>query len=219
MNPESEVVRLCVRGMGAEAEGRDSDARELFHRAWEAADDDYEACIAAHYLARHQPKPEDTLHWNRTCLELAGRVGGERVRAFYPSLHAAMGRAHLDLGQPGEARAHFEAAADRLADLPPGPYADWLRLCIARGLRATAPAAGQPDPLRVLLTGLCERADLESLGLLLPAYLGNLHRPEDEDRLTTTLGMLHAERRLAERDQAALGEVIALRVRAAPGVG
>lgn len=54
-DPENVVVRLCAQGMQAEAEGRDAQARDLFLQAWEAAEDDYDACIAAHYLARHQP--------------------------------------------------------------------------------------------------------------------------------------------------------------------
>nr|BFF02017.1 hypothetical protein GCM10020241_36920 [Streptoalloteichus tenebrarius] len=42
MDPDNPVVRLCVQGMQAEAEGRDADARDLFQRAWETAGDDYE---------------------------------------------------------------------------------------------------------------------------------------------------------------------------------
>ncbi|MFE2528395.1 hypothetical protein ACFXEL_29665 [Streptomyces sp. NPDC059382] len=212
MNPENTVVRLCAQGMTAEGEGRDSDAETLFRQAWEAATDDYEACVAAHYLARRQPTPEDTLHWNLACLAHADRVGDERVRAFYPSLHGAIGRAHLDLGRPDEARPHFEAAAERLSDLPPGAYADWLHLRIARGLRATFPEAS--DPLRPLLERLCSRTDLESLGVLLPPYLTSLGRPEDEARLTLALRMLHAERRLPVADQGALGELIGRRAAA-----
>ncbi|MGW7346731.1 hypothetical protein [Streptomyces sp. NPDC054854] len=121
MDPRNTVVRLCTEGMAAEAAGRGEAAHALFRRAWDAASDDYEACVAAHYMARHQPTPEDTLHWNRTCLELADRVGDERVRPFYPSLHGALGRALLERGERGEARAHFEAGAARLADLPRAP--------------------------------------------------------------------------------------------------
>ncbi|MDA5280802.1 hypothetical protein [Streptomyces sp. Isolate_45] len=212
MDPRNTVVRLCTEGIAAEAAGRGEAAHALFRRAWDAASDDYEACVAAHYLARHQPTPEDTLRWNRTCLELADRVGDERVRPFYPSLHGALGRALLERGERGEARAHFEAGAARLADLPPGPYADWLRLRVADGLRATDPRpAAAPDPLRPLLDRLCARADLASLALLLPPYLANLHGPEDEERLTTALCMLHAERRLPEPDLTALADVIASR--------
>ncbi|MER6998613.1 hypothetical protein [Streptomyces sp. NPDC000410] len=209
MNPDNPVVQLCAQGMSAEAEGRGADARALFLRAWEAATDDYEACVAAHYLARHQPTPEETLRWNRKCLARADRVGDERVRGFYPSLHGSIGRALLDLGDVTEARTHFEAAAGRLADLPPGPYADWLRLCVARGLRATVPQA--ENPVRDLLTRLCERADLDALALLLPAAMGGLGTAEDEERLTTVLRMLHAERRLPAPEQAALSELITLR--------
>ncbi|MFE7568235.1 hypothetical protein ACFU76_14950 [Streptomyces sp. NPDC057539] len=211
MDPDNPVVQLCAQGMRAEAEGREDDARELFLRAWEAAGDDFEACVAAHYLARHQPTPEETLRWNQECLTRADRVGDERVRGFYASLHGNMGRAQLALGRPGQARAHFRSAAERLDDVPPGPYRDWVRLCVARGLRATDDARAADDPVRDLLARLCARADLEALSLLLPAYVGSLGTPEDEERLTTALRMLHAEKRLPAPEQSALSEAITLR--------
>jgi hypothetical protein len=218
MDPQNVVVQLCAQGMNAETEGRETEARNLFLRAWETAENDYEACIAAHYLARHQPTPQETLHWNQECLTRADRVGDERVRSFYASLHGNMGRAHLDLGQPGKACEHFKAAAESMADVPAGRYAEWLRLCIARGLRATSPADPDEDVIRTLLERLCQRADFESLSLLLPPYMANLHSPEDEERLSTALRMLHAERRLPEPEQAALSQAINLRLasRSAP---
>ncbi|MFJ6182592.1 hypothetical protein [Streptomyces sp. NPDC092295] len=211
MDPENPVVRLCAQGMTAETEGREADARELFLRAWEAAADDYEACVAAHYLARHQPTPEETLRWNQECLTRADRVGDDRVRGFYASLHGNMGRAQLALGRPGPARTHFRSAAGHLDDVPPGPYREWVRLCVARGLRATDDAPTADDPVHALLTWLCARVDLEALSLLLPAYMGSLGAPEDEERLTTALRMLHAEKRLPAPEQSALSEAIALR--------
>lgn len=213
MDPHNAVVRLCAQGMSAEAEGREADARDLFVQAWEAAKNDYDACVAAHYVARHQPTPQETLRWNQECLTRADRVGDDRVRGFYASLHANMGRAHLHLGQPEKARKHFESAAEGLSDVPAGQYGEWLRLRIAQGLRVTAAAAGteEEDPVRGLLLRLCERTDLESLSLLLPAIMGGLGRPEDEERITTALRMLHAERRLPEPEQTALGHAITLR--------
>jgi hypothetical protein len=159
-----------------------------------------------------------TLHCNQVCLTGADRVGDDRVRSFYASLQGNMGRAHLDLGQPGKAREHFKAAAESMADVPAGRYAEWLRLCIARGLRATSPADPDEDVIRTLLERLCQRADFESLSLLLPPYMANLHSPEDEERLSTALRMLHAERRLPEPEQAALSQAINLRLasRSAP---
>ncbi|UKY51474.1 hypothetical protein [Streptomyces inhibens] len=137
VDPERPVVRLCVEGMQAEAEGRAEVARGLFQRAWDIAADDYEACIAAHYLARHQNSPEETLRWNQECLDRADRVGDERVRGFYPSLYVNMGQAYRKLGQPAPARTYFVRAAERVTDAPDGQYGDWNRFAIAEGLRET----------------------------------------------------------------------------------
>ncbi len=60
-------------------------------QAWEAPTDDYEACVAAHYEARHQEGPQDALHWNQEALARAEVVGDDRVRSFYPSLYLNMG--------------------------------------------------------------------------------------------------------------------------------
>ncbi|WP_329096889.1 hypothetical protein [Streptomyces sp. NBC_01439] len=212
-DPENIVVQLCVQGMQAEAEGRDVRARELFLQAWEAAEDDYDACIAAHYLARHQPTPQETLHWNQECLTRADKVGDDRVRGFYASLHGNMARAHRDLGQIEQAREHFEAAAKLIDDVPAGPHQQWLRYRIAAGLRATAPAGPQQheDPVGELLAKLCARTDLEALSLLLPPYMGSLGTPEDEEGITFALRMLHAERRLPDEEQTALSHAIKVR--------
>ncbi|GCD98580.1 hypothetical protein [Embleya hyalina] len=215
-DPENIVVQLCAQGMQAETEGRDVRARDLFLQAWEAAEDDYEACIAAHYLARHQPNPEETLRWNQECLTRADRVGDDRVRGFYASLHGNMARAHRDLGRIEQAREHFESAARHIDDVPAGPHRQWLRHRIAAGLRATARPAPQQheDPVGELLTTLCARMDLEALSLLLPPYMGSLGTPDDEERITTALRMLHAERRLPDEEQAALGHAIRIRTAA-----
>ncbi|MFF0446089.1 hypothetical protein ACFYT4_06690 [Streptomyces sp. NPDC004609] len=210
MNPDNPVVRLCAQGMEAEAAGRDADARDLFRRAWEAAADDYEACVAAHYLARHQPTPEETLHWNRECLSRADLVADERVEGFYASLHLNMARSHLDLGEPGAAREHFVRASERVHTVPPGPYGDGIRCAIAEGLRstgATAPRAGG-DLLAGLLAAFCARGDLKALGLILPAYLGDLGTDDDRVRLSTALRLVHAGRWLPDGEQATLGRVI-----------
>lgn len=212
-DPENIVVQLCVQGMQAETEGRDDRARDLFLQAWEAAEDDYDACIAAHYLARHQPTPQETLRWNQECLTRAERVGDDRVRGFYASLHGNMARAHRDLGQIEQAREHFEAAAKHIHDVPAGPHQQWLRYRIAAGLRATARSAPQQHegPVGELLAKLCARTDLEALSLLLPPYMGSLGTPEDEESITTALRMLHAEHRLPDEEQTALSHAIKVR--------
>ncbi|XXX74078.1 hypothetical protein WMF30_41170 [Sorangium sp. So ce134] len=132
IDPNNPVVRLCAEGMQAEGEGRHEDARALFERAWAACTDDYDACIAAHYLARHQGSDQGTLAWNQEALRRADAVGDDRVRGFYPSLLLNVGHAHEVLGDRGEARAFYERAAARLGDLPAGPYADMVRNAVKR---------------------------------------------------------------------------------------
>jgi hypothetical protein len=86
MNPDNPTVKLCLEGMRAETEGRMDEARHHFMQAWEQRTDDYDACVAAHYVARHQKEAEEALRWNQESLDRADAVNDERVQAFYPSL-------------------------------------------------------------------------------------------------------------------------------------
>jgi len=133
MDPDNPVVQLCTEGMKAEGDGRNDDARALFMEAWEARRDDYDACIAAHFVARHQPTPQDTLHWNQVSLDHAEMVGGDRVRGFYPSLYLNMGHSYELLGNQSEANRYYEMAAERATELPEDRYGTIVREGIAKG--------------------------------------------------------------------------------------
>jgi hypothetical protein len=133
MDPENPVVKLCAEGMQAEGQGRNDEARRLFEAAWEARTNDFEACIAAHYLARHQPDPRAMLQWNREALVRADASDDATVRSFYPSLYLNLGHSYEQLGDREQACRHYRAAADRLADVPPGPYGDIVRAGVAEG--------------------------------------------------------------------------------------
>jgi tetratricopeptide (TPR) repeat protein len=140
MDPENAVVKLCAAGMAAEGEGRAADAKALFEQAWDRSRDDFEACIAAHYVARHQPTPEATFEWNERALRRAEAVGDERVRGFFPSLYLNYAHSLEQLGRIGEARSCYDLAATKLDDLPPGGYADLVRSGIRAGQRRTCSA-------------------------------------------------------------------------------
>jgi len=112
IDPANPVIRLCVAGTQAEFQGRADAARSLYQQAWQAARDDYEACIAAHYVARFQETPAEMLHWNREALRRAEAVADERVRDFYPSLYLNMGHAHELLGEQAAAERYYALAAD-----------------------------------------------------------------------------------------------------------
>ena len=137
MDTDNSVVKLCVEGMQAENEGRSEDARKLFEQAWATRQDDYDACVAAHYLARHQDNPQAVFEWNKEALNRANVVNDNRVQSFYPSLYLNMGHSYETLGNLTEARRHYEMAADKLNDVPDGAYKDIVQNGIAGGLKRT----------------------------------------------------------------------------------
>jgi tetratricopeptide (TPR) repeat protein len=122
MDPNNPVVKLCVAGMEAEAEGRMEDAHALFTKAWKVRQDNFDGCIAAHYLARHQSTPTATFYWNQLALQCADAIADERVKGFYPSLYLNMGKSYEELGNATEAHRYYDKAAVYLASLPDSPY-------------------------------------------------------------------------------------------------
>jgi hypothetical protein len=112
MDTSNPVIQLCLEGARAEFEHRLDDARTLYQQAWNAHIDDYEACIAAHYLARFQDSPEESLFWNQAALKYAHAVGDERVEDFYPSLCLSLGKSYEEVGNLVESKKYFALAAD-----------------------------------------------------------------------------------------------------------
>jgi len=111
MDINNPVIQLCIQGAQAEFEHRIDDARALYQQAWDLHADDYEACIAAHYMARFQETPEDILYWNQVALEHANDVGDDRVQDFYPSLYLNLGRSHEILENEEDAQKFYALAA------------------------------------------------------------------------------------------------------------
>lgn len=145
MDTNNPVVKLCMEGMEAEARGRFEAARELFEHAWSACQDDYDACMAAHFLARHQDSPQAAFEWNQEALKRANAVGDDRVQSFYSSLYLNLGYSYETLGSLDEARRHYQMAANRLDDVPEGPYKEMMRNGIARGRKRTESANEKPE--------------------------------------------------------------------------
>jgi hypothetical protein len=112
MDPNNPVIQLCMEGTRAEFEHRVDDARILYKQAWAARKDDYDACIAAHYMARFQDSVEESLHWNQLALKHANAVNDERVKDFYPSLYLNLGRSYELVSDQGEAQRYYDLAAE-----------------------------------------------------------------------------------------------------------
>lgn len=151
IDPSNPVVELCIAGIAVE--GVPEEARALFARAWAARRDDFDACIAAHYLARHQPTPAETLEWNERALRHALRVTDGRADHFLPSLYLNLADALAGLGHNEEARAATQHAAARLEGLPKNGYREFVAGGVRRLLqRLSRPSAttdggttGQPS--------------------------------------------------------------------------
>ena len=134
MNPENPVVKLCVQGMEYESKGDFEGASRLFLSAWGQSTDDFERCIAAHYVARHQTSPEETLIWNQRSLDYARAVGGEKVSGFFPALYLNMGKAYEDLGKRDDACRSYALTVEVLRSLPDNEYGRMIRDAVARAL-------------------------------------------------------------------------------------
>jgi tetratricopeptide (TPR) repeat protein len=111
MDTSSPIIQLCIQGTQAEFAGRPLEAADLYRQAWETASTDYEYCIAAHYVARFQPSPQDTLQWNQIALEHARLAGADEIKDFLPSLYLNLGQSYEALGNQPEAQRFFDLAA------------------------------------------------------------------------------------------------------------
>jgi tetratricopeptide (TPR) repeat protein len=127
MDPNNPVVKLCAQGIEAEMKGRRAEARSLFLHAWELRQDDVDACVAAHYVARHQETPAETLTWNELALTHANNASTDAIRSFYPSLYLNLGKSYEDLGDTSRARELYEQGEQCINDVPDGGYGDVVR--------------------------------------------------------------------------------------------
>ena len=112
MDLNNSVIKLCIEGTQAEFRRENDQALSLYQKAWEVAQNDYEACIAAHYVARHQGDPHEKLRWNQIALNKARAVSGQSVEEFFPSLYLNLGQSYELLGNMFEAKRYYDLAAE-----------------------------------------------------------------------------------------------------------
>jgi hypothetical protein len=124
------VVALCAAGMAVE--GNASEALALFEQAWAARQDDYDACIAAHFLARHQATIDATLHWNFVAVRHAEAVLDGRALEFMASLYLNLGDASMKRGDHAMALDATARARASLIAVSAGGYRDFVEYGIRR---------------------------------------------------------------------------------------
>ena len=113
-------------------EGTPDEAMRLFEQAWAIRRDDFDAAIAAHFIARHQDTAAATLHWNALAVEHAEAVTDGRSAELLASLYLNLGESHARVGQHAPARVAAQRAVEHLVKLPPGGYRDFVAMGIDR---------------------------------------------------------------------------------------
>lgn len=111
METDNPVVKLCIAGTQAEFQHKVEEAKAFYEQAWQIQTNDYEACIAAHYMARFQKDAGLAFDWNQKALDHALTCKDERVTPFLPSLYLNMGKSYEKLGDPASAQLHYNLAS------------------------------------------------------------------------------------------------------------
>ena len=143
MDPNNPVVKLCAQGIEVEMQGRRDEARSLYLRAWELRQNDVDACIAAHYMARHQDTPAETLRWNELALTHAISAATDSLRSFYPSLYLNLGKSYEDLGDTARARELYEQGELYIEAVPENGYGDIVRQGLSNALERVGQDGGK----------------------------------------------------------------------------
>ncbi len=128
-------MRLCSAGIEAESIQCFDEAARLFEQAWRRSRDHYEACIAAHYVARQQRTPVEALRWNHIALSRAVAAhDDDRVLPFFALFHLNVAKAHEDLVEYVPARHHYTRASQYLSAVPRGSFRVLIEFRIKRGI-------------------------------------------------------------------------------------
>lgn len=109
-SPFNKIVQRCLQGMDMEEKGQREEAGRLFLQAWEAAAEDFEKFLAAHYVARHQKSIAGRLKWLETALAYASKINDNTVESAFPSLYANIARCYEELGDTARAKEHADRA-------------------------------------------------------------------------------------------------------------
>ena len=109
-NPNNNVIKLCIEGMGMEEKGKPAEARKLFLQAWNEATNDFEKFTAAYYVARHQENTSDKLKWVETALQFALKINDVTVTSAFPSLYSNIAECYEELNDHENAKKSYEIA-------------------------------------------------------------------------------------------------------------
>ena len=106
------AIALCAEGTQLEFQKQIDAARQRYAEAWACAADDYEKCIAAHYVGHLAQTSAEALFWHQTAVEHANRAEAALVESFMPSLYVNLGYALEQMGDAAQAKHFYDLAAE-----------------------------------------------------------------------------------------------------------
>jgi hypothetical protein len=132
-DPENHVVKLCAEGIALE--GEPEKASLYYLKAWDAAVNNEERFIAAHYVARIQATTLEKLKWDQIALSEALSVDKEYVKAAYPSLYLNIGKCHEDLSDVKTALDYYQQGLTLCDHLKDDGYSKMVKSGLESGLK------------------------------------------------------------------------------------
>ena len=132
------IEKICQAQELVSYEDREG-ACTLYADLWAEAmrtENQYQACIVAHFMAHAHVEPEEQFNWHLRALQAADAIGDERVSTFYPSLYANLGEVSLRLGNLAQAQMYIARASETEHALEDDGYGRMLRSLIMRVMRA-----------------------------------------------------------------------------------
>lgn len=122
-DPNNNIIKLCLLGMGMEENGRPEDAGTLFHKAWSDAANDFERFISAYFLARSQENIVDKLKGLESALQFAMEADNDVLKSAFPALYSAIAQCHEGLGDFAKAKEFYEMSDKfKLKPFDKGPF-------------------------------------------------------------------------------------------------
>ena len=138
-DPNNNIIKLCVMGMGMEDSGRPEESGTLFLKAWSEATNDFEKFIAAYYVARHQDNIADQLQWLETSLQFALKRNDDDVKSAFPTLYFNIAKCYEELDDPEKAKKNYELSNSyNIAPSDKGPFYHGTRADLQIGDLLTA---------------------------------------------------------------------------------
>jgi rifampin ADP-ribosylating transferase len=146
-NPNNNVVKRCLQGMGMEENGKPQEASKLFLHAWNEATNHFEKFLAAYYVARQQKDAFDKLRWLKTSLQFALKINSNTVKSAFPSLYFNIAKCYEELGEPDKAIKNYELA-DSFKNKPTdqGPFYHGTKADLQVGNFLTAGGTSNYNP-------------------------------------------------------------------------